>query len=169
MLEAIRARRSVRQYLSDPVSDGDIQTICEAAFSAPSANNQRPWHIVVVTDQAKREALSKVHQYAGFCAQAPVVMAMCGDEQVSEHWWSEDCSAATENAMVQAAALGLGTCWIGIRGGGSRDMSREEMVREILGIPDHVRVLCLFSLGYPAADGSNRGPGPMENVHHEQW
>lgn len=169
MLEAIKARRSVRQYTAAAVTAKEITTICEAAFSAPTANNQRPWHIVVVTDQAKREALSKVHQYASFCAQAPVVMVMCAEEQVSEHWWIDDCAAATENAMIQAAALGLGTCWIGIRGGGSRDMSREELVREILGIPGHIRVLCQFTMGHPATEGSNRGPGPMENVHTEQW
>lgn len=169
MLDAIAKRRSVRQYTAKPVAEADLRTICEAAFSAPTANNQRPWHLVVVTDQAKREALSKVHQYAGFCAQAPVVMVMCGDERVSEHWWPEDCSAATENAMIQAAALGLGTCWIGLRGGGSRDRSREDAVRKILGIPDHIRVLCQFTVGHPASDGKNRGPGPMENVHSQQW
>lgn len=169
MLEAIKARRSVRQYTAEAVAEDDLRAICEAAFSAPTANNQRPWHVVVVTDQAKREALSQAHQYAGFCAQAPVVMAMCGDETLAEHWWIDDCAAATENAMIQAAALGLGTCWIGIRGGGSRDLTREEMVRGILGIPHHVRVLCLFTVGHPATDGANRGPGPMENVHREQW
>jgi len=169
MLEAIRQRRSVRQYKPDPVSEADIQTICEAALSAPTANNQRPWHLIVVTDPAKREALSKMHQWSGFCAQAPVVMVMCGDEQLAEHWWIDDCAAATENAMIQAAALGLGTCWIGTRGGGSRDFSREELVREVLGLPAHIRVLCAFSLGTPASEGSNRGPGPMENVHREQW
>lgn len=169
MLEPIKQRRSVRQYKPDPVSDEDLQTIVEAAFSAPSANNQRPWHLVVVKDAAKREALSKIHQWAAFCAQAPVVMVACGDEKLAEHWWVEDCSAATENAMIQAAALGLGTCWIGIRGGGARDMSREDAVRQLFDIPSHIRVLCIFTVGYPAHDGTNHGPGPMGNVHWEQW
>ena len=169
MLEAIARRRSVRQYKPDPVSEEDIKAICEAAFSAPTANNQRPWHLIVITEQATRETLSQVHQYASFCAQAPVVMIMCGDETLAEHWWIEDCSAATENAMIQAAELGLGTCWIGLRGGGNRDRGREEMVRELLGLPGHIRVLCAFTLGYPATEGSNRGPGPMEHVHRERW
>ena len=54
-------------------------------------------------------------------------------------------------------------------GGGSRDLSREELVRDLLGLPAHIRVLCAFSLGTPATEGSNRGPGPMANVHREQW
>lgn len=169
MLDAIKQRRSVRQYKSDPVPAEALQAIAEAALSAPSANNQRPWHLVFVTDAAKRAKLAQVHQYAAFCTQSPVVVAVCGDEQLADHWWIEDCAAATENAMIQAAALGLGTCWIGIRGSDQRGYDREAMVREVLGIPDHIRVLCTFSLGYPADTGANRGPGPMENVHQEQW
>ena len=169
MLDAIVKRRSVRSYKPDPVPEEHIQTICEAAFSAPTANNARPWHIIVVTDRAKREALAKVHQWAGFCAHAPVVMVVCGDPALSEHWWIEDCCAATENAMIQAAALGLGTCWIGIRGDGEKGYECEEKVRAALGIPKGIRVLCTFSLGYPADSGSNRGPGPMDNVHREGW
>lgn len=169
MLEAIVQRRSVRTYRPDPVAPEDLETIAEAALSAPSANNARPWHLVFVTDAAKRAVLSTAHQYAGFCREAPVVVAVVGDPTVSDHWWIEDCCAATENAMVQAAALGLGTCWIGIRGSDERGYDREDLVRAALGIPVGMRVLCLFSLGYPADSGSNRGPGPMANVHHEQW
>jgi nitroreductase len=169
MLQAIKDRRSVRQYRPDPVPAEALNEIAEAAFSAPTANNLRPWHIVFVTDQARREALSQVHQWAAFCADAPVVAVICGDPAVAEHWWVEDCCAATENAMIQAAALGLGTCWIGIRGNEQHGYANEQRVREILGIPAGIRVLCTFSLGYPADSGSNRGPGPMANVHHEAW
>lgn len=169
MLEAIRERRSVRQYRPDPVPPEDLQTIAAAALSAPSANNLRPWHLVFVTDAEKRAVLATVHQYAGFCRQAPVVVAVVGDPGLSDHWWIEDCCAATENAMIQAAALGLGTCWIGIRGSDTRGYEREELVRQTLDIPATMRVLCLFTLGYPADCGSNRGPGPLANVHWEQW
>ena len=169
MLDAIKQRRSVRQYKPDPVPEEALQEILEAAFSAPTASNVRPWHIIVVTDKAKRAALAQVHQYAGFSADAPVIMVVCGNEGEAEHWWIEDCCAATENAMIQAAALGLGTCWIGIRGSDERGYEREQMVRELLGIPDSIRVLCTFSLGYPAGEGSNKGPGPMDAVHRERW
>ena len=169
MLDAIRRRCSVRQYKPDPVPPEALQEIIEAAFSAPTANNVRPWHVIVVTETAKRAALSQVHQYAGFAAGAPAIVVVCGDECDAPHWWIEDCCAATENAMIQAAALGLGTCWVGVRGSDERGYEREEMVRELLGIPDSIRVLCLFSLGYPAADGANKGPGPMDHVHRERW
>lgn len=169
MLDAIKQRRSVRQYKPDAVPEGVLQEVLEAAFSAPSANNVRPLHVIVVTEKAKREALAQVHQYAAFSADAPAIIVVCGNESDSPQWWIEDCCAATENAMIQAAALGLGTCWIGIRGSDDRGYEREETVRELLGIPDCMRVLCTFSLGYPTAEGTNKGPGPMEHVHREKW
>jgi nitroreductase len=169
MLDAIKQRHSVRAYKSDPVPEEALQQILEAALSAPSGRNDRPWHLIVVTDPARREALSKLHEWAFFCAQSPVVMVVCGDPELSGHWWIEDCCAATENAMIQAAALGLGTCWIGVRGSDTRGYEREETVRGILGIPESIRVLCIFSLGYPAKAGANRGPGPMDRIHHDAW
>jgi len=97
-------------------------------------------------------------------------LVFCADVEKSPHWWIEDCSAAVENAMIQAVDLGLGTCWIGVRGGGpGTDMSREEYVRRVVGIPERIRVLALVTLGYPAGPLQPKEPGPMENVHWEQW
>ena len=170
MLEAIQKRCSVRSYTDEPVSEEDLQEVLEAALSAPSANNARPWHIIVVTEADKRARLSKVHQYAGFCAQSPVVLAFCADAGSQPHWWIEDTSAALENALVQAAALSLGTCWIGIRGGSpGHDLEREQRVREVLGIPEDIRVLALVSLGHPAGEPHSKPAGPMGAIHHETW
>ena len=170
MLEAIAQRASVRSYKPDPVSDEDIQIILEAALHAPSANNARPWHIVVVRDEVRRQQLSGVHQWASFCTQSPVVLVFCAEESRSPHWWIEDLSAAVENALIQASALGLGTCWIGIRGGGpGHPISREEKVRQICDIPHGIRVLAVVSLGHPAGSPHAKQPGPMGNVHGETW
>ncbi len=78
MLEAIAKRCSVRGYTDEPVSEDDLQQVLEAALSAPTANNVRPWHIVVVTDADKRQRLSTMSQWASFCAESPVVLAFCG-------------------------------------------------------------------------------------------
>lgn len=173
MLDAIRERCSVRTYTDEPVAEEDLQAILEAALCAPTANNVRPWHIVVVTDAAKRRTLAEVHQWARFCAQSPVVLVFCADADRQPHWWIEDTCAALENALIQAAALGLGTCWIGIRGGeagaAGPGPEREDYVREALGIPPHIRVLGLVSLGHPAGEPTPKPPGPMDAVHHESW
>ncbi|MFO7946404.1 MAG: nitroreductase family protein [Armatimonadota bacterium] len=169
MIKAIEERYSCRSYSSDPVSDEDVQEIVEAGMNAPSGVNHRPWHVVVVRDEETRKKLSQTHQYAGFCAESPVVFAVCGDETESEHWWREDCAALIENMLLQATDLGLGTCWIGILGSEQRGHDREEHVRKTLGIPDHIRVSALVSCGYPARPGKPKPPGPMDNVHHEEW
>lgn len=172
MLEAIAQRCSVRAYTGEPVSEEELQQVLEAALSAPSANNVRPWQIVVVTDESTREKLAEVHQWAGFCAQSPVVLVFCADATRQPHWWIEDTCAALENALIQAAALGLGTCWVGIRGGegdGGPGPEREQYVRAALNIPEHIRVLALVSLGHPAVDPKPKPAGPMAAVHREVW
>ena len=169
MLQQIWQRASVRRYKPDAVPEEALEEVLRAALHAPTANNARPWHIVVVTDPAARARLAQVHQWAGFCAESPVVLAFCGDPSRSEHWWIEDCCAAVENAMIEAVSHGLGTCWVGIRGSDSTGFQREALVREVLGIPDSVRVLALISLGYPAEEPSPKEPGPMTAVHRERW
>jgi len=172
MLDAIRKRASVRSYSDEPVSEEHLEEILAAALSAPTANNVRPWEIVVVTDAERRAKLSQVHQWAGFCAQSPVVLVFCADASRQPHWWIEDTCAALENALIQAADLGLGTCWIGIRGdegGEGPGPEREEMVRDLLGIPDEIRVLGLVSLGHPRSQPKPKEAGPMDAIHRETW
>lgn len=145
VLDAIRRRRSIRQYTSEPVSEDQIRIMLEAAMSAPSANDSRPWQFVVVRDPALRRELAQTHPWSGMAAQAPVVFAILGDEGRSSHW-VEDTSAATQNLLVQAAALGLGTVWVAVYP--HRD--REGYVRKVLGVPSDLRVLCLVPCGHPA-------------------
>jgi nitroreductase len=171
MLEAIRRRASVRAYTDEPVSEEHLEAILQAALSAPTANNVRPWEIVVVTDAQKRAKLAQVHQWASFCAQSPVVLVFCADGRRQPHWWIEDSCASLENALIQAAELGLGTCWIGIRGGegSGPGPEREQYVRDLLGIPEEIRVLALVSLGHPRGEPSPKPAGPMDAVHRESW
>ena len=172
MLDAIRRRASVRAYTDEPVAEEHLEEILTAALSAPTANNVRPWHIVVVTDDEKRAKLSQVHQWASFCAQSPVVLVFCADGSRQPHWWIEDACAALENALIQAAELGLGTCWVGIRGGEGGEgpgPEREDLVRDLLSIPAEVRVLGIVSLGHPRGEPTPKQPGPMDAIHRESW
>jgi nitroreductase len=146
-----------------------VDELVRAALCAPSGNNARPWHIIVVRDIEKRKALAQTHRWAFFCADSPVVIAVCADEQKSPHWWPEDCAAAIENVLIQATAMGLGTCWVGVRGSQERGMEREEHVSAVLGLPSNIRVSALIAVGFPAAQPQPKGPGPMEAVHYEGW
>ena len=164
MLEAIRSRRSIRQFTDQPVSEGEIESLLSAAMAAPSANARYPWEFVVVRDPELRRQLAGVHQFSGMCAQAPVVFVPCGDESRSDYW-IEDCSAATENLLLQARALGLGGVWVGIR----PRPERERKVKEILSIPDPLRVLCLVPVGHPAEERPPHGGFDRDKVHWDRY
>ena len=140
VIDAIRARTSVRSYSDEPVPEEKMQRILEAARLAPSAMNYQPWHFIVVKDEGKRELLSK-GRYAKFLKESPVVVVGCGDSKRSPHWYAVDVTIAMQNMVLAATSEGLGTCWIGSFDEGS--------VKEALGVPEHMAVVAMMSLGYP--------------------
>lgn len=159
MLEAIRNRRSVRLYRRTPVSDADVEEILKAGFCAPSAHNERPWHIVVVRDQAVRERMAGIHEWSRWIASAPVAVVVAVDRSGFAPFWPEDGAAFTENMMIQATELGLATCWIGIRGAEKDGVHGEDVVRQACGLPEHFGIVAVMTLGY-----AGRHPGPHESA-----
>jgi len=171
VLEAIRKRRSIRRFRSDPVEEEKLLTVLEAARLAPSWKNGQCWRIVVVKDEATRKALAECLVPNNPCrqalGQAPVAIAVCGDPAESEQWEGRDYSLvdaaiAMEHLVLAAQSLGLGTCWVGAM--------HEQKVREVLGIPGNIRVVALTPLGYPAEDPAPRRRKEMgEIVYYERW
>jgi nitroreductase len=163
-LEIIFARRSIRRYSGEPVSEREITSILEAGMAAPSANNRQPWHFVAVTDREALKALAAVHPYGKMLAGAGLAIAVCGDPSISD-WWVQDCSAATENILVAVAGLGLGGVWLGCHG----RPEREQAVRDALGIPARFGVLSLLSIGHPGESREPRTQYNLERIHMEKW
>lgn len=163
-LDVIFARRSIRAYADEPVSEADIQALLQAGMAAPSGSNRKPWHFVAVTDRPTLEALAAAHPYGKMIGHAGLGIAVCGDPQISE-WWVQDCTAATENILIAVAALGLGGVWIGCHG----RPEREAAVRSVLGIPEEVGVLSLLSIGHPAEEKEARTQHDPDRVHRESW
>jgi nitroreductase len=163
-LRILFARRSIRRYTGAPVSEADIQSLLEAGMAAPSGSNQKPWHFVVVTDKATLRALAEAHPYGKMLASAALAIAVCGDFGVSD-WWVQDCSAATENILVAAAGLELGAVWIGCHG----RPEREQVIREVLGIPKNIGVLSLLSIGHPGEQKEARTQFDALRVHRNRW
>jgi len=159
----IRARRSVRLYRPDSVPRELIERVLDSARWAPSAVNRQPWHFVVVTQPERRLALAKTTAIAGFVTQrhaamAPVLIALCGDERRSS-WYVHDCCLASQNLMLSATALGLGTCWIGA--------FDERRAWEELGLPEGMRVVGLVTLGYPLRSQKVPTPRlPLQSIVH---
>jgi nitroreductase len=164
LIQAIFARRSIRRYTAEPVSKDDIRTLLEAAMAAPSASNSQPWHFVVVNDRETLDALAEAHPYGKMLFQAPLCIVVCGDLARSDHW-VQGCSAATENLLVAATALGLGAVWLGVH---PRE-DRAAAVRQVLGIPKTIIPLNLISIGYPAEEKPPRTQYDEARVHRQRW
>jgi len=147
VLEAIRDRRSIRRYHKKDVPEEKLMQVLEAGRWAPSAHNSQPRKFIVVRNEKVRRELAQIATYGSFLAEAPVAIAVVIDPSSSNHP-IEDGAAATQNMLLAAHALGLGSCWIGSYGSGY-----ETRARRILGVPDNKRLLSLISLGYAADSG----------------
>ena len=164
MLDTIKKRRSIRKYTPEPLSDGDIRTLLEAAMAAPSANNSQPWEFIVVRDGALRQKLAETHPWSKMCRGAAAVFVVCGDPGRSDHW-VEDTSAATQNLLLAVTALDLGAVWVGVY----PRAEREEHVKRALGIPANLRVLCLVPAGHPAESKKPRTQYNEGYVHYDTY
>jgi nitroreductase len=163
-LNMIFARRSIREYTGEPVSEADIQSLLEAGMAAPSASNRKPWHFVAVTDRALLKALADSHPFGKMLARAALAIAVCGDPSLSD-WWVTDCCAATENILIAVSGLGLGGVWLGCHG----RPEREEAVRSVLSIPKEIGVLSVLSIGHPGEQKEARTQHDAARVHREGW
>ena len=165
-LEAIMTRRSIRKYTDKPVSDETVKKLLEAAMAAPSAHNRQPWHFIVIMDRATLNKIPEYHQYSKMLEQAAVAIVVCGDNTVQEtDFWIHDCSAATENMLLAANALGLGAVWLGVHP--SKQLIDD--TRKLLGIPSHVTPLGIVSVGYPEEQKPPRQNYNPERIHRNRW
>ena len=165
LIQTIFARRSIRKYTSETISEESIQTLLEAAMAAPSASNRKPWQFIVITERETLDALAESHRHGKMLFDAPLSIAVCGDLTEMERFWVQDCSAATENLLLAATALGLGAVWLGV-------YPREERVRavrRILSLPEHITPLNLIAIGHPAEEKQARTQFDRTRVHREEW
>ncbi len=141
-IKTIRERRSIRRYHSDAVDDEQLQIILEAGRWAPSASNKQPWHFIVIKNTTIREKLANIHPYGRFMRESPVVIVVLGDPKKHPRYHLADPHQAVQNMLLAAYSLGLATCWMGVR-----DTDLEPQFREIIDIPEDLRVICAVSLG----------------------
>jgi nitroreductase len=158
VLEAIQNRRSIRSYLSKEVEEEKVNVILEAGRWAPSASNKQAWHFIVVRDFKIRKKLAKVHPHGSWMDQSPVVLVVLGDPEKHPKYHLCDPHNAVQNMLLAAYSLGLATCWMGVR-----DASAEPEFREILDIPENLRVVCAVSVGYSDVDRSSSRQ-PIESI-----
>lgn len=154
VLHNILQRKSVRAYTDRAVSHEQLDTLIRAAMAAPTGRDMRPWHFIVLEGRHQLSPLAEKLPYAKMLAEAQAAVVVCGDMSVTDKEgnpsrnWTFDCSAATENLLLQAEAMGLGAVWTGVY---PYD-ERIEAVKQALHLPDHLIPLNVIPIGYPKGD-----------------
>ena len=150
MINLLRTRRSIRKYSPNPIDSKMIDVLIEALLRSPTSRNNKSWEFIITDDRELLSNLSKARQQGSHHLQdAPLGIVVCADSTKSDVW-VEDCSIAAILVQVTAHDLGLGSCWIQIRNRNHTEMmSAEEYIQGLLGLPQHIKVECMVSIGYP--------------------
>lgn len=172
ILDNIMTRTSVRAYTAEPVSDADIQTMLKAAMAAPSAKNRQPWEFIVVNERETLDTLAGKLKYAKMLTQAPLAIVVCAKThftnkegvEVENSEWMHDASAACENMLLAAHAIGLGAVWTA-----SHDEERATAVIEALNVPEGYWPLCVVPVGHPAENPEPKDKWKTEKIHYNKW
>ena len=169
VIENIQTRVSVRKFTGEKISDEQIKTLLQCAMAAPTAINKQPWAFIVVNDEAILAQLGQEFPYSR-CNQKPAIAIVpCGDLQKAipgmEGFWINDVSAATENILLAAHAMGLGAVWTGVH----PNMERVAAAQRVLNLPDHILPLCIIPVGIPAEHPEVKDKWVESNIHYNQW
>jgi nitroreductase len=169
--EAIKGRRSVRAFKPQDVPEEMVERLIDAARHAPSAGNIQPWEFVIARKLETKQKLSRAAFNQAFVEEAPVVIVVCADEIRSSMGYGsrgetlyclQDTAAATQNILLTAYSLGLGTCWVGA--------FNENEAKKALKAPEGIRPVAMIPVGYPNKSPSQRGRRPVKQiVHHEEF
>ena len=164
VLSLFRGRRSIRRYRPDPVPDEMVEQLLEAGRWAPSATNRQPWAFIVVRGDAIRQQVAKHAAYYfvrwAHVEEAPLIIVLCGNARnpVYRRFLHEDIGLAGGQMMLQAEALGLGTCWIGGLDRGA--------IAGILKVPSHMEIVGLLTVGFPAGEPHPSSRKPLAMIVH---
>lgn len=166
----IMTRASVRKYQDKAVESEKIEKLLRAGMAAPSAVNKQPWHFIVVTDKQQLKNIAAIAPNAGMAAHAPLVIVVCGNMDKAlpgeaRGFWIQDASAATENILLAAHAMGLGAVWTGTYPSEQRCAA----YAKLLNLPDNIVPLCSIVIGYPAETPKVKDKWKTENISYNTF
>ncbi|MGN1163485.1 MAG: nitroreductase family protein [Candidatus Ornithospirochaeta sp.] len=171
-IDAIRNRRSTRSFLDEDIDDADLMTVLEAGMTGPSACNRRPWEFIVVKSRETMEKIRTGNLAARPLSSAPVLIVVAADTTKAIRraplYWTEDAAAATENMLLAATDLGLGSLWMGVW----PEEEKMERLSSVLNLPEHVVPFSMVALGYSADEGESMWKKcgvEGERIHREVW
>ena len=169
-IKNIMTRTSIRQYTDEPISKTDIETMLRAGMAAPTAVNRQPWHFVVINSKEKLAELAGNNPRGGMLKKAALAIVVCGNmdkalQGPAQGFWVQDCSAATENILLAANALGLGAVWTGLY----PDENRSAEKAKVLKLPQAFIPLCTIVIGHPAENPQPKDKWKPENVSYNEY
>ena len=166
-IETIMTRTSIRSFTNRTVSADTVEMLLRAGMAAPTAVNKQPWHFVVIDDPAVMDSLGGNGRQSQMWKEATLAIAVCGDlnkamEGPGQPYWIQDCSAATQNILLAAHALGLGAVWTGCY----PIEERVANVSRVLNLPENLIPLGVIVMGYPNEQPAPKDKWKPENVSH---
>jgi nitroreductase len=168
VIENIHSRKSVRKYIANrPVSKEDLLTLVKAGMAAPTAKNAQPWAFIVLSERRTLDGLADALIYGKMLKAAPSAIVVCGnlEKDANGDLWMLDCSAATQNILLAAEAMGLGAVWATAY----PYKDRMTAIAKALELPAHVVPLCVIPVGYPEGVETPKNKWKEENVKWEKW
>ena len=170
--ELVKIRRSHRKFTDEEISPEHVQSILRAVLMSPTSKSQRAWQFVVVDDKTDIEKLADAKDLGSqFMKGAPLAIVVLGDPQKND-CWVEDGSIAAVSMQYQAEELGLGSCWVQMRGRGLADGTpADEVIRGVLDIPANLNTICIIAVGHKADERKPQNEDNLkwENVHAEKY
>jgi nitroreductase len=168
-ITAIMTRRSIRDYTSHPVPEDMLKLLVEAGMCAPSAWNERTSEFIVINDRKILDEIFNLNTKALQIKKATVAIVICGNQAKEKFpgqgWWQMDGSAAAENILLAAHAVGLGAVWTAIY----PFEDRMAAVKKLLGLPEQVQPLCIIPIGYPAEKKFRENRFEPARYHQNKW
>ncbi len=169
-IDDIMTRTSVRAYSDRPVSDEQVDTILRAAMASPSAGNKQPWRFVVIRDRNALNYIAENFHTMPMMKDAQLAVVVCGDLKATfggdgRDYWVEDASAATENLLLAAHALGIGAVWCGVY----PQSDRVKQFSEMLHLPEDIIPLNCIAIGYPSGESTPKDKWKPEYIHYNTW
>ena len=171
VMKNILSRKSVRSYTDEAVTRQQLETLVRAAMAAPTGKDMRPWKFIVIDDKSVMQQLAAQLPKAKMLAEAQAAILVCGDLSIKDKEgkpstnWTFDCSAASENLLLQAEAMGLGAVWTGVY----PYEDRMDAIKKVFELPDDIIPFSLIPIGHPKGDPQPKDKYNKENIHYNKY
>lgn len=162
-MKEIFLRRSIRKYNNNEISDIDLKMILKAGMNAPTARNLKPFEFIIIKNKGILEQLSSTKKNSYFVKDSNTTIIIIGNE-LSE-FWQQDLGAVTQNMLLEATYLNIGSCWIGI----APNNQYEDYIKKLLNVPGDKRIFCMVSLGYPEETKELNDFYDENRVHYNKY